>query len=168
MRVTFLLLAALVLSQVAFGQDLARYRILEGRLHRGGAASVEVMANESFRVRINYELVKKPLVPIPSDALKGDATVDLPELFRDERGYLELEAKGSMSLPDGEIRFLRRTRWGAFSDAYLVEVLPESGRARVEAVYHPSVPGAGWAQLRITFTSKVPLLNGYLAELQLR
>ncbi len=165
---SLLLSLTLVFTAAALAQGAANYRILEGKLHRGGSARVEVVAGPGFTVRMSYELVKKPLVPVPSDALKGESTVELPELFRDERGYLELEAKGRMSVPDAELRFVRRAKWGAHSDAYLIEVLPENGRSRIEALYHPTVAGAGWAQVKVIFISKVPLLNGYVAEMHLR
>lgn len=163
---TLLLILIMTMSSLAHS---AQYTLREGKLHKGGVASVEVLPHDSlFIVKMDYEVFKRSWVPAPAEALKGDTVLELPTQFKDERGYLELETLGSMSIPDAELKFIRRTNLGKYHDAYEALVLPKNGKTKIEVIYHPNVPGAGWAQVRITFISNVPLLNGYQAIADLK
>lgn len=162
---TFLLITTTALA----APDKATYHVLKGKLHSGGKAQVLITENtsERFVAQMNYEIYKKILVPVPDDALKGETVIELPPAFRDERGYLELETKGSMEIEKAKLQFIKRVKWRNFKDAYQVMILPKNGKSKIEATYHPSVPAAGWGRVVVTFISKVPLLNGYQAEIEL-
>lgn len=158
-----------IITTTLFAGDTAKYHILKGKLHSGGKASIEITENspEKFVAKMNYEIYKKILVPIPDDVLKGETIIELPPEFRDERGYMELEAKGSMDIEDAKLQFIKRVKWQKYNDAYQVLILPKNGKSKIQAIYHPSVAAAGWAQVIVTFISKVPLLNGYQAYIEL-
>lgn len=149
--------------------DKASYHILKGKLHSGGKAQILIIENtdEKFVAKMNYEIRKKILVPVPEDALKGETVVALPPEFRDERGYLELEAKGTIDIEEAKLKFIKRVKWKNFQDAYQVLILPNNGKSKIEATYHPSVAAAGWGRVVVTFISKIPLLNGYQAEIEI-
>lgn len=150
-------------------QDVANYHILKGKLHSGGVARIEITDNSAqrFITKMNYEIYKKVLVPIPDDALKGETIIELPPEFRDERGYMELETKGSMEIEDAKLQFIKRVQWRRHKDAYQVLILPKNGKSKIEVTYHPALPAAGWGRVIVTFISKVPLLNGYQAYIEL-
>ncbi|MBY0415710.1 MAG: hypothetical protein K2Q18_16165 [Bdellovibrionales bacterium] len=161
------LIAMTFFSLKSFAGPLAQYYITEGKLHKGGKASVEVLENseEKYTVKLTYELYKKILVPIPSDELKGESVLDFPAEFRDERGYMELESIGSMELPKATLKFVKRINWENLPDAYQFLILPKNGKSKIDIIYHPSVKAAGWAKILITFVSSTPILNGYQVEI---
>lgn len=147
----------------------ADYSIRPGKLHKGGSAWVEVQPEtDKFTVKMTYEIIKKAWVPVPSQHLKGETILDFPPEFRDESGYLELESQGTMDLPNAHLRFLRRTIIGNKQNAYQLLVLPNNGKSKIEIIYHPELPAVGWGNVRITFISEVPLLNGYEVILDLK
>lgn len=166
---TLLLIAFILTSFTSWAQSVAQYRILEGKLHKGGSASVEVKEDPTrFITFMTYDIKKKSWAPLPSSALQGDSQVELPELFKDERGYLELEMKGEIQVEDAILKYVRRTDWRSFKDAHLVQVFPKNGRSRMDIIYHPTLPGAGWGWIKVVFISSIPLLNGYEAQMELR
>lgn len=158
-----------VWMNVCLSADTASYHILKGKLHSGGKASVEITENTDlkFVALMKYEIYKKILVPIPDKVLTGENVIELPPEFRDERGYMELEAKGSMDIEDAKLQFIRRTKWQSYKDAYQILILPKNGKSKIEVTYHPSVPAAGWGRVIVTFISNIPLLNGYQAQIEL-
>lgn len=159
----------MLFMSMAHAVPKAHYNILAGKLHKGGSAFTEVLPDTSkFTVRMGYQIEKKALAPVPSEYLKGEEIIDLPVQFKDERGYLELETKGTMSIPDGMIKFIKRTTIGDKKDAFLVVVLPKNGKSKIELVYHPELPSVGWGRMQVTFISKVPLLNGYEIAMQMK
>lgn len=161
--------AVLILSQLAVANDIAKYQIEKGKLHTGGVAQVEIIENneEKFVARLAYHIYKKILAPIPNDKLKGETTYELPPEFRDERGYLELATKGTIELEKAHLKFIRRLKWRELNDAYQFQILPKNGRSKIDAIYHPSLPAAGWGRILVTFMSNVPILNGYQIALEL-
>lgn len=159
----------LMISTSAWAQQRSQFQIPEGRLHKSGKATVEILNTNRFVTRITYALEKKGWVPLVSnDDLKGVTEVELPEIFRDERGYLELEMKKLIHFPQGSVRFLKRTDWKQYRDGFLIEIIPASGKARLEAIYHPDIPGVGFGDMDMTITSAVPGLNGYRVKFLLR
>ena len=101
------------------------------------------------------------MVPIPDSELKGESVFELPPEFRDERGYLELQTKGAIELEDATLKFVKRLKWNNLNDAYQILLLPKNGKSKVEIVYHPSLPAAGWGKILITFINNIPIFNGY-------
>ncbi len=160
---TLLTITLLFASQFALAGNVANYTVQKGKLHSGGKARVEVVENspEKFIVNLNYEIYKKILVPIPEDQLKGETLFELPPEFRDERGYMELQTKGVMELEKATLKFVKRVKWKNLTDAYQIVILPKNGRSKVEAIYHPSISAAGWANILVTFINNIPIFNGY-------
>ncbi len=164
-----ILFSVLLFATNALASAKASYNILEGKLHKGGSAYTEILPNsQKFTVRMGYEIKKKALVPVPSEFLKGEEIIDLPLMFQDERGYLELEARGQIKLDDGVIKFVKRTTTGKLKDAYEVLVLPRNGRSKIQIVYHPELPSVGWSDMKVTFISKVPLLDNYQIKMVIK
>ncbi len=156
-------------STISFASSKADYLISEGRLHKGGTAIIEVIENsdENFTVKMSYQLLRKILVPIPNSVLKGETSIVLPSEFSDERGYLELETRGSMDIKDARIQFLNKVDFRGLKGAYRILVLPKNGKAKIEIIYHSSLPATGWGKILITFTSAIPVLNGYKIQTEL-
>lgn len=149
--------------------DTAFYNVKEGKLHKGGNLQVKVLDTlQTFTVHLNYEIVKKGWVPVPSEFLKGDMTTNLPEQFKDERGYLELETVGTMKVDKATLKFVKRMNYGALKDAFLIEILSDNKKSKTTVIYHPELPAVGWAKVEITFMSDIGLLDGYqiIAELK--
>ena len=141
----------------------ANYKITEGKLHKGGTATIDVVeSSKSFTLKMSYRLQKKDLVPVPSKHLAGQTTIDLPEQFKDERGYLELEQKKTMNVDGAKLSYLGRTAIDKkLNDAHRILVTLKNGKGKIEVIYHPQLPEAGWYRLSMTFISDIPLLNGY-------
>lgn len=161
MKKITLILITLLFSSLACAK--ANYKILEGKLHKGGIASVTVTeSSKSFTLRMSYRLQKKELVPVPSKHLAGETTITLPTQFKDERGYLELEQKKVMDVDGAKLTYLGRTSIDKkLDDAHRILVNLKNGKGKIEVVYHPQLPEAGWHKLTMTFISSIPLLNGY-------
>lgn len=168
MRVIFTVIMSLIAFQ-ATASESASYHILKGKLHSGGSAKVEILQESAqvFSVKMDYEIYKKILVPIPDHALKGDTVVDLPPQFATEVGYLELETKGTMQIERGTLKFLGRTKWKERADAYKILITPNNGKSKIEVTYHPSIKAAGWGRILITFINPLPVLNGYQAQIEI-
>lgn len=166
---TILALIMCSLMSYGFAGESADYHILKGKLHSGGTAKVEVLEESAqvFSVKMDYEIFKKILVPIPDHVLKGDTIVDLPPQFSSEVGYLELEAKGTMQIERATLKFLGRTKWQNYKDAYKILILPNNGKSSIEVTYHPSIKAAGWGRIMITFINPLPILNGYQAHIEI-
>ena len=140
----------------------ASYEVLEGKLHKGGFITVEVLPDSSkFSVKVQFDIQKKMLVPVPADYLKGDYTLELPLEFKDERGYLELESKGSIDISKAQVKFIKRETIGKWTDAFEAEVLPSNGKFKLRAYYHPDIPAVGWARLDLVFLMDIPMLKNY-------
>lgn len=167
---TILILLILFFTQIAGAADIAQYLIEKGSLHKGGVASVEITndTEEKFTAKMNYEIYKKILVPIPESKLKGQAIFDLPTEFRDETGYLELEAKGTIEIQEVTLEFIRRTTWNNLENAYEFFIIPKDGESKIKVIYHPSIAAAGWANVEVTFISTSPILNGYKLKMNVK
>ncbi len=157
------------MTNYSMAAEVANYHILKGKLHSGGKAQVEIVENtdNKFVAKMNYEIYKKILVPIPDDVLKGENVITLPPEFRDERGYMELETKGTMEIEKARLQFIKRVKWKNYNDAYQVVIFPKNGKSKIEVTYHPTVPAAGWGRVLVTFISNAPILNGYQAYIEL-
>jgi hypothetical protein len=141
---------------------ITHYTLKEGKLHKSGKIDVEVKTYEkTMIVNLNYDIDKKALVPIPSKVLKGKKDFEVPLIFKDEQGYLELERLGFMETEKAFIKFIGRVNLGELTNAYSFEILPKNGKSKLEGVYHPTLPGIGWKYLKLKFLGNIPLLNGY-------
>jgi hypothetical protein len=157
-----------VLSTSVFSNEIYDYKILEGKLHKGGElhVAIEEAANpqDNFKVVLNYKIIKKNLVPVPNEYLQGEYIQELPIAFLDERGYLELERVGEMQFPEAKVKFMGRRDVGPLKNAMLIKLLPTNGKSIMNFVYSPQVPGLGWDNLELIIRTRVPLLGDYLLE----
>lgn len=166
---TLIIYILLASSVLAFAVERANFTVQEGKLHKGGTAWTETSEDSvNFNVKMGYKITKKPWAPIPSDALSGDDEIILPLMFKDERGYLELESVGSMQLPKAKVQFVRRLDVGNLKNGFEILVLPKNGKTQVLVHYHPELPSAGWARIKITFISNLPVINGYVVAMDLK
>lgn len=159
----FMMIPIFMLSHVVLSSEIATYNIQKGLLHTGGSASVQILENapEHFVAKLKYKILKKILVPIPDDQLEGESIIEFPQEFKDERGYMELETKGTIELKDVVLNFIKKVKWSGHSDAYQFSIIPKNGKTKILAVYHPALPAAGWMKLVITFINNIPIFNGY-------
>lgn len=163
------ILTLVILMPLSSLAQTAHYKILEGKLHKGGEVIAEVLPDtETYSVKMNYTIKKKALLPFPENKLQGETVIDFPNDFRDERGYLELEKNKEMHIPDAEIKFIKRLDFKNYKDAYLAEVYPKNGKSKIDVIYHPEIPGVGWAKVEIIFLGDIPLLKNYQVTAELK
>lgn len=159
MRILLTFLILFMIQSNAFSAD---YRVREGQLHKGGKVEVHILSiPDKFKVQMDYDVKKKPWVPVPSKLLKGKTVMEFPEQFKTEEGYQNLQREGSMEIPKAKLKFVKRMNVGNLKDAYLIEVLPTNKKSKIEITYHPKLPAVGWSKVEITFLSNIPILNGY-------
>jgi hypothetical protein len=148
--------------------EVLNFKINPGKLHAGGKAAAKIESIDSAKgimlAFLAYEVVKKPLVPVPDEYLKGTEKQELPLDFIDERGYLNLEAKGPLKLEDATVYHLGRTKIGSRTGVHHVKIVATNGRSMTEVFYHPEVPELGWVKVRLTLYTPIPLLKNYSIE----
>jgi hypothetical protein len=160
---------ALLLTSLSLFASGAQYKIISGKLHKKGTAQITVLATAStYQVKLSYSLKEKDFVPVPKKFLRDEKVMEFPPEFRTVDGYKKLEVAKSMSIPKAELHFQKRADFAGLKGAYFVEVRPTNKKSRIYLVYHPSLPDAGWKQVKIRMISKLPLLDGYelVANLQ--
>jgi len=54
------------------------------------------------------------------------------------------------------------------NDAHLIQILPHNKKSEMTLVYHPTVSGLGWDQLKLILHTNLPLLGDYLIEGKLK
>lgn len=159
---SYILSGLLLLAASSFGSDRADYEIKKGKLHKGGDVKVEILPDPTkFKVKMTFDVEKKEFVPVPSKLLKGKTVMEFPEEFRTEDGYIELERKKEMDIPKAKLRFVRRINLLHNRRAYQIKVLPTNNKTEIDITYNPDLPSVGWSKVKITFISRIPLLDGY-------
>ncbi len=160
---TFLVL----LSPIIFANTIVKYNVDPGVLHTGGSAIVENLKHDSkFLVNIKYQLKKKIYVPIEDEKLKGETDYELPMEYQTERGYQELEALKKIEIDDAFLYFTKRADYKNLKNAYFFQVHPKNGKSKVHVVYHPNLPGVGWAQIDIFIIIKKLGIDHYQVTLK--
>lgn len=162
-------LILLLFSWYNFAQNSADYSVLKGQLHKDGKVVIVILPDPAkYKVQMNYDVKKKSLVPVPARLLKGKTVIEFPEIFRTEAGYKALEQHKVMEIPKARLKFVKRGNHKNLKNAYFIEVHPINKKSKIDIIYHPSLPAVGWSRVRITFLSKIPVLNGYelVAELK--
>lgn len=161
----FLFLLSLTISFNILAGSTALYKIKSGKLHDKGKVKITILPDpRKYRVQMEYELRKRNLVPVPNKLLNGKTVMEFPQEFRTEAGYRKLENKKTMQIPKAELRFIRRADVGDLKGAYLIQVHPTNKKSKIDITYHPSLPSVGWKDIKITFLSKLPVLDGYKVE----
>jgi hypothetical protein len=157
-----IILMAICLPLLSLAQSSAEYKVAPGSLHKKGNVFITVLPDEKvFKVKMDYKVKKKDLVPVSSSLLRGSKTFDFPNSFRTVAGYIDLQAKRSIEIPKAKINFVKRGDIGELKNAYFLEVLPTNKKSKIDIVYHPSLPSVGWQSIKITFISPFPILDGY-------
>lgn len=163
----YLITALISLSAFALPETL-NFRITPGKFHLGGKAAARIVSTNQdkdiMQVLLSYEIVKRPLVPAPEEYLKGSERQDLPLEFIDERGYLNLESKGPLKLPDATVYHLGRVKAGTRTNAHRVKIVASNGKSETEITYHPHIPELGWASVKLTIFTPLPLFRSYTME----
>ncbi len=162
------LLLLVTLSAPAFADpSTSTFAILPGKLHKGG--QLTATASESdipgmIRIKVEYEITKKNIVPVPSGYLSGTYEQLLPEEFLKEEGYLELEEVGAIEAEGATIIHQGRIPDRTHADAHLIQIIPDNGKYEFHLVYHPGNPGLGWDQVKLILRTGIPLLGNYWIE----
>ncbi len=152
----------MLLSHSLHADNSEKFNVLPGRFHKGGEIIVTVLPDDKkFDVEIKFGVKKKGYVPVPSSILQGTKTYEFPVEFRTEAGYKTLQEKGTLEIPKAVLKFIKRLDEGELKQAYLIEVLPTNKKSMIEILYHPSLPSAGWKQIKLTMISNIPFLGGY-------
>lgn len=163
----FLFFALFSFSALAT-REVLNFKITPGKLHAGGKAAAQIESIDAAKnvmlAKLAYEVIKKPLVPVPDEYLKGTEKQELPLEFIDERGYLNLEAKGPLKLEDATVYHVGRTKIGKLSEVHHVKIVATNGRSVTEVFYHPEVPELGWVKVRLTLHTPIPMLKNYSME----
>ena len=163
------LFAALFISTYTFAQSSADYKVLAGKLHKSGSVKVSILPiPEKFKVQMDYDVKRKDWVPVPGKLLKGKTVMEFPEDFKTEVGYQNLEKQKSMNIPKAVLKFVKRADVGNLKNAYFLQVLPTNKKTKIDIVYHPDLPSVGWDNVKITFISNIPILNGYVLIAKLK
>ncbi len=161
------LIFALLFTVGAMASEMTTFDILPGKLHKGGflTAEPEMIPNtDSMIIEMKYEILKKGLVPVPSEFLKGSYEQKLPAIFLDERGYLELEKKGSMKIDEATVKHLGKAEYRGMDDAHYVQIIPDNHKSEIFLVYHPAAPGLGWDKVKLVLHTGLPMLDDYVLE----
>ncbi len=163
----FIFVFSLLLSLMTVA-DQSEYIVEKGKLHSGGSATLIDLDHEDdqfFIIKINYEIIKKKLAPIPESQLKGDSEIIFPKEFKSEDGYKNLETQKVIEIRGSRIEFLRRVDLGTLKNAYEIVVYPRNKRSKVTFIYHPNLNHLGWKEVSIVLINKLPVLNGYEIKL---
>lgn len=163
------LILSLLFSLSAFaGADVLTFKILPGKFHQGGKASASLLSTDAARnvmvVKLTYEVQKKALIPVPSEFLKGEDKQELPLEFIDERGFLNLEVKKTMELPEATLVHLGRVVLGSHTRAHHVRIIAKNGRSETDVFFHPHLPELGWGKVRLLLHTSIPFLKDYSLE----
>jgi hypothetical protein len=140
----------------------ADYKIASGKLHKKGTAKISVLPDTNkYHVKLSYKLKEKDFVPVPKKFLNDEKVMEFPKEFRTVAGYKHLESVKSLEVNKAVIHFERRGDFGELKNAYFIEVRPTNKKSKINIVYHPSLPDAGWKQVTIKMISNIALLDGY-------
>lgn len=148
--------------------EALNFKILPGKFHLGGKASAVILSTDTQRgvmiVKLDYEVIKKALVPVPNEYLKGGLDQELPLEFSDERGYLNLEKQGTMDLPEATLIHLGRVSIGNHQQGHRVKIKAKNGRSETDVYYHPHLPELGWGKVGLLLHTPIPMLKDYSLE----
>ncbi len=164
----FLILCFLFSLTALAAIETLNFKIIPGKFHQGGKASAFLLSTDDVKnvmlVKLDYEVYKKAMVPVPSEYLKGSVEQELPLIFIDERGFLKLEVDKKMDLPDATLVHMGRVKLGALDNAHQVRIIAKNGRSEIDVYFHPHLPELGWGKVRILLHTPIPLLRDYSLE----
>jgi len=162
-------LIGLIFSFSAFSSiEIMNFKIIPGQFHQGGKVSAHLVSTDTVKnvmlLQLDYEVSKKPLVPVPQEYLKGGMSQELPLEFIDERGFLKLEIDKKMELPDATLVHMGRVQLAGLDNAHQVRIIAKNGRSETDVFFHPHLPELGWGKVRLLLHTPIPFLKDYLLE----
>jgi hypothetical protein len=161
----FIVSTLFLISNYSYALSSAHYNVIPGKFHKQGNVAVKVLPNKaSYDVEMDFEVKKRLLVPVPEKLLKGSKVYQFPIKFKSKQGYVDLEKSKTIVTPKAVLNFVKRGNFGRLKDAYFIQVLPTNKKSKIDIIYHPSLASVGWARIKITFLSNIPLLHNYELE----
>jgi hypothetical protein len=166
MKLLALFTGLLFSISVLANSDFENYNISPGSLHKGGSAKVSSKLNPNDQnkldIKIDFEIIKKPFAPVPSEWLKGSLVETYPEKFRHEDFYIELEQRGSMSYEKMQFTHLGRADIGSYENCHKIRIVVKGGDVdvHIETYYHPAIGHAGWVEFDLIIT-RIPIIKQY-------
>jgi len=160
----FLLILLLVLFSTI------THDIESSKLIKKGHININTTSLQTGEVKIDmvYELHLRWFVPI--DTQRGVLTQNLPEIYVQEQGYLELERMGVQVYKDVTLTHLGRwnvtTKGHTYQFCHKILVDKHNGEWSTIAYYHPTVASTGWVRLELTL--KIPTIGDYTIKSNLR
>ena len=160
----------LILStQLSAAIDSLQYKIAPGKYHSGGKLEAFISKidtdNNVMEVKINYDIIKRPMIPAPASLLKSSMLIQLPLDFQDERGYLNLELDKKKELDKVIVYHAGRVSLGKMTNAHHVRIIGKNRKYECDIYYHPSIPELGWSKLGLLLN--LTLLSNYQMDAQL-
>jgi hypothetical protein len=157
-------------SQLSAGIDSLQYKIAPGKYHLGGKLEAVVSkidtAKNVMEVKINYDIIKRPMIPAPANLLKSSMLLQLPLDFQDERGYLNLELDKKKELDKVIVYHAGRVSFGKMTNAHHVRIIGKNSKYVCDVYYHPSIPELGWSKLGLLLN--ITLLSNYQMDAELQ
>lgn len=162
MKAALALLSLLIATSAYSLED--NFSVLKGKFHRGGKLQVNIDDNQSTATsmfaNIEYELYTKRLVPVPNKYLKGTYKQELPKMFENEAGFIELENLGEIKLEDASLVHMGRVDYKEYSNCHHIEIRPFNNKSLMRVYYHRSAPKTGWVRLYMIIFD-IPVLGDY-------
>jgi len=166
MKFAFLMFFSLSCFSATLDVEKSVFNVYGGKLHTGGRIEALVDPDQArsgvVTVKLKYAVRKKIYVPVPQSVLNGDEEQDIPESFLDERGYLELESKGSSELEKVTLIHQGRFNLGKFLNCHKVLIKAKNGKSSTTVYFHPSLKGLGWKMIELVLHTNIPALGDYL------
>lgn len=138
-----------------------RHNVIRDSFAQKGTISIQTLeiseSEDLFEVVINYDLDVRVL--IFNRNVKGSEGIKMPNSYRTEQGFLDLQRDGSYQDPRVTLTHKGRTNWGEFYDCHKVIMDPaEHNRWIGEFVYCPGAPKSGIIEMKLNILN-IPLLG---------
>jgi hypothetical protein len=160
-KLTMLLLLVSSLQVLAIEDN---FKVAKGSLHTGGKLHVRILESqdvgENMFADIGYELYGKLILPVPNSFLKGTHRQELPKMFRDETGFIELERMKKIVVKEADIIHMGKFSYNGYTNCHKVQIRAHNQKSVMEVIYHRSAPKTGWLKLNMTIY-KIPVLESY-------
>ena len=69
-----------------------------------------------------------------------------------------------MRIDEASVVHLGRTTIGTFSDAHLIQILPDNKKSEMILTYHPTTNALGWDSIKLILHTNLPILGDYVIE----
>ncbi len=138
-----------------------RHNVVRDSFAQNGTIRIQTLeipkSEEFFDVVIKYDLNVRVL--IFNRNVLGEEAIRMPNSYRSEQGFLDLQREGTYRDPRVTLKHIGRTDWKDFYDCHLVSMDPaEHNRWIGEFVYCPDAPKSGIVQMKLNILN-IPLLG---------